>query len=208
MITLLIVEDHPAIADALGALLAGDEIAIEGVVHDAAAAALALDRTPPDVVLCDVMLGGNDRGFELLERYGTAAAFVMYSAFDFPAHHARAIELGALAFVSKMADAQEIQGAVRRAAEGKATFPPHILASARGAARRPTARELEVIRHVARGETNDALAARFGLRVKSIEGALRRLFDRYSVDNRTQLVALAMREGWITAIPGGQRAQD
>ena len=45
---------------------------------------------------------------------------------------------------------------------------------------------------------NEEIATRLGLRVKSVEGTLRRLFDRYGANNRTQLVALATRQGWLS----------
>ena len=200
-IRLLIVEDHPAIAEGLAALLgAPDDVEVVGVAADADAADRLLETDPPTVVLCDIMLRGRDRGFGLLDRHRERTRFVMFSAFDFPAHHARAIESGAMGFLSKLAPADDLLHAVRRAADGRTTFPPPILASARSAPRRPTARDLALLAEVARGGTNEELAERFGVRVKSIEGALRRMFDRYVVENRTQLVALASRQGWLTDI--------
>jgi len=201
MIRLLIVEDHAAIAEALGALLGtGHEVHVHGVVRDAATAEARLGSDPPDVVLCDVMLGGSDRGFDLLRRFGSDAAFVMYSAFEFPAHHARALELGAKGYVSKTAPVDEIVAVIRRAAAGQRAFPRQVLDSARAAPAPPTARELQVIAMVAAGATNEQLAEQLGLRVKSVEGTLRRLFDRYGVRNRTQLVALANRQGWLMPV--------
>ncbi|HET7727661.1 MAG TPA: response regulator transcription factor [Candidatus Limnocylindrales bacterium] len=203
MIRMLIVEDHAAIADALAALLASaDDLQVDVVCRDKECAEAQLLTDPPDVVLCDVMLGGRDRGFELLRAFGADVAFVMYTAFEFPAYHAQAIEYGARGYVSKTAPIAEIQHAIRRAAAGKHAFPQRVLDSARAAATPPTARELFAIRLVADGATNDEIADGLGLRVKSVEGTLRRLFDRYGVNNRTQLVALATRQGWLSSSDG------
>ena len=120
MIRLLIVEDHAAIAEALGALLgSGADVRVQAICRDKECAETQLLTNPPDVVLCDVMLDGHDRGFELLRAFGSEVAFVMYSAFDFPAYHARALEYGARGYISKMAPVAEIQSAIRRAAAGK-----------------------------------------------------------------------------------------
>lgn len=203
MTRLLIVEDHAAIAEALGALLASaGDVQVVAICRDRECAETQLLTNPPDVVLCDIMLDGRDRGFELLRAFGADVAFVMYSAFEFPAYHARALEYGARGYVSKMAPVEEIRSALRRAAAGRQAFSKRVLDSARAAAAPPTARELYAIRLVADGATNEEIAERLGLRVKSIEGTLRRLFDRYGVNNRTQLVALATRQGWLSSQDG------
>ena len=197
---LLIVEDHPALARGLALLLgANADIAVTAVCTDAASAAEAIGRTHPDVVLCDVMLDGRDSGFDLLAAFGTRSAFLMYSAYDFPAHHARAIAGRAAGFVSKSADTDTLLRAIRQVAAGGRWFPSDIVASARGAARPPTGRESELLALLAQGASNELIATRLGIRVKTVEGMFRRLFDRYDVGNRTQLVQLAQREGWLTS---------
>jgi two-component system response regulator DesR len=153
------------------------------------------------VVLCDVMLTGRDDGFRLLAAHHAEARFVMYSAFDFPAHHVRAIDEGAAGYVSKMADADEIARAIRRVAAGGVAFGPEVLASARQAPRPPTPRERQVLELLVDGASNDEMARGLGIRVKTIEGTIRRLFDRYSVENRTQLARYALRQGWLTSGP-------
>jgi DNA-binding NarL/FixJ family response regulator len=199
VIRLAIVEDHTAIAEGLAALLGSEpDIEVETIVGTAEAAHRLLTTDGPDVVLCDVMLGGRDQGFALLEEHAARTRFVMYSAYDFPAHHVRAVAGGAYGYVSKVAPAEEIVAAIRHAAAGERAFAPHVLRSARGAAPRPTARELQLLELLADGATNDELARRLAISSKTVEGTIRRLFDRYGVDNRTQLARLAMRQGWLT----------
>ena len=200
MIRLVVIEDHPAIAEALAALLRQEEdLAVEHVLADPDTAAELLATTPPDVVLCDVMLGGRDAGFDLLTSVGGRSRFVMYSAYDFPSHHSKAIARGAYGFVSKLASAEDIVAAIRRAANGEKSFAPHVLRSARAAPPEPTRRELQLLELLAEGASNDELAARLDISPKTVEGTIRRLFDRYSVENRTQLARLAMRQGWLTS---------
>jgi DNA-binding NarL/FixJ family response regulator len=215
VIRLLIVEDHPAIAEGLAALIgATQDIDVVGVTSDESEARQLIARQSPDVVLCDVMLNGRDAGFDLLRAHRGDAAFVMYSAFDYPAHHVKAIEGGAAGYLPKTAEVELIVRAIGRAAAGEHTFPPDVLDSARRAPRPPTRRERELLVRLAAGATNEDLAAALGLRVKSVEGMLRRLFDRYGTDNRTQLARYASQQGWLTgglgddAGPGSEDDED
>ena len=204
-IRLAIVEDHPAIAQGLGRLLASaPDVEVVTVTDDPAGIDALIEGpegTRPDVVLCDVMLGGRDRGFELLERHFAEARFLMFSAYEFPAHHRRAVEEGAAGFVSKLASADEILHAIRQVHAGGSMFSVEVLRSARRAPRNPSDRELELLRLLAEGASNEAIGARLRIRPKTVEGMLRRLFDRYVVENRTQLARFAMRQGWLTADP-------
>ena len=94
-IRVAIVDDHPATAEGLAALLSTEpDIAIVGTAA-AVEGARALIRTAgPDVVLCDVELAGGGRGFALLEtaepRGAVRPAVVFLSAYDYPAFHATA----------------------------------------------------------------------------------------------------------------------
>lgn len=204
MITLAIVEDHALVVQGIGALLQDEpDINLVGTAADAKHARALLAEKRPDVVLCDVVLAGDDDGLALLSLARTRGgpAFIMFSAFARPDYHARAVELGASGYLTKMVSIEELTRAIRRVAGGGKVFPPAVLHSARTALRRPSARQREVIALVAQGDRNDDIAHRLSVHIKTVEGQLRRLFDRYGVSNRTELVAVAVREGWIRA-PG------
>jgi DNA-binding NarL/FixJ family response regulator len=61
----------------------------------------------------------------------------------------------------------------------------------------PSAREGQVISCVAAGSTNAEIGAELGIDERTVESHLRRLFDRYGVESRTELVKYAVRAGWI-----------
>jgi len=196
----MILEDHPAIAQGLATLLGSvSDIRIVGVCRDLQQALELFPRARPDVVLCDVMLGNRDAGLDLLRERGLDARFLMYSAYDFPAHHKQAVEAGAAGFISKTADPDELIAAIRRVEGGGTWFSPTIMSSARSARRVPTRRELQLLTLLADGESNTEIARIMSIGIKTVEGMLRRLFDRYAVENRTQLARLAREEGWLTA---------
>lgn len=197
VIRVAILEDHAAIAEGLGALLATSGMRVVGIAHTATEAHDLIRVEQPAVVLCDVMLGGRDAGLELAERHGARSRFLMLSAYDFPAHHARAVRAGAAGYLSKLEDAATLLEAIRAVAAGRRVFSPAVLASAKRALKPPTDRECELLVCLADGASNDACAEALGISVKTVEGMLRRLFDRYGAGNRTQLVRVATREGWL-----------
>jgi two-component system response regulator NreC len=204
MITLAIVEDHALVAQGIQALLEGEpDITLVGTAADTSGARDLLTEKRPDVVLCDVVLAGDEDGLALLSlaRKKGGPTFIMFSAFARPDYHARAIDLGASGYVTKMISIEELTHAIRHVAAGGTVFPPSVLRSARTALRRPSPRQREVISLVAIGHRNDDIAQLLSVEVKTVEGQLRRLFDRYGVKSRTELVRVAESEGWIQA-PG------
>ena len=88
----------------------------------------------------------------------------------------------------------ELVEAIRCAAAGGEAFG---CGPDQSAATRLTARELEVVRQVADGRSNDEIGAALGITTKTVEGHLRRLFERLGVQSRTELATRAVREGWL-----------
>ena len=200
MIRVALVEDHPAIADGLIALLGGEpDVVVVGAASDAASADRLIASTSPDVVLCDVRLAGSGDGdgLDVLARHTPGPAFIMLTAFVYPSYYVAATEGGAKGYISKMATIGQILAAVRTVAAGGTAFPKEAQGLIRSAMRRPTPRELEILVLVADGHGNAEVAERLGLRVKTVESQLRRMFDRYDVASRTALVHLAEGQGWL-----------
>ncbi len=197
MIRVAIVEDHPAIADGLAALITGsDDVTVIGTARDVLSANTLIEHEAPDVVLCDIRLTEAGDGFELVGRHRAGPAFIILSAYWYPSYHVRAIELGAKGYLSKMATVEQIISAVKTVAAGGTAFPAAARQAANDALRVPTPRELEILGLVAEGLSNADIAERLSLRIKTVESQLRRLFDRYDVTSRTALVRLAARQGW------------
>jgi DNA-binding NarL/FixJ family response regulator len=199
MIRLLIVEDHAAVAEGLAALVRSEpDVVLVGTAGDPREASRMIESGTPDVVLCDVMLGGLRAGFDLLAEWpGRSPAFIMFSAYAYPDYYVTALERGAAGYLLKMATIEEVMTAIRMVAAGGRAFPVDAVRAARRARRRPTPRQGQIIDLLAAGRTNEEIARALSIHVKTVEGQLRRLFDRYDVGNRTELVMVAESEGWI-----------
>jgi DNA-binding NarL/FixJ family response regulator len=198
VIRLAIVEDHPAIAEGLTALLQAEaDLTVVGAAGDSVAADRLISAQSPDVVLCDIRLSGDVDGLAILARYPEWPRFIMLSAYSYPSYYVAAFEHGAKGFLSKMATVDQIVSAVRKVAAGGTAFPPEVLKSVRLALRPPTPREAQILALVADGRANSEIAEALSLRIKTVESQLRRMFDRYDVTSRTSLVRVAQRQGWI-----------
>ena len=197
MIRLAIVEDHPAIAEGLTALLRTEtDLVVVGTASDGDAADRLIETESPDVVLCDIRLAGAVDGLEILARHPSGPAFIFLSAYSFPSYYVGAVERGAKGYLSKLATIDQILAAVRTVAAGGTAFPVDVRRAVRTALRPPTPREAQILALVAEGVTNAEIAERLSLRVKTVESQLRRMFDRYDVTSRTALVRVAQAQGW------------
>src|ERR1700730_11999494 len=124
MIRVAIVEDHPAIADGLAALLKGStDVVVVGTARDVRSAATLIERESPDVVLCDIRLSAAGDGFDLVRRHRSGPAFIILSAYWYPSYHVRAVALGARGYLSKMATVDQILAAIKTVGGGGTGVP-------------------------------------------------------------------------------------
>ena len=200
-IRVLLVDDHPAILDAVGAgVRAAPDLALAGTARSLGEARAALEAAAGalDVVVSDVQLAGEAEGLRLLEAIGAdGPAVLLLSSFDQPPLIRTAFERGAAGYLIKTSEVTEVLDAVRTVAAGGTAFSAAMLRAIRSAPRRPSDREIEVLALLCGGASNDEIGVRLGVTEKTVESHLRRLFDRYGVLSRTELAVLALREGWV-----------
>jgi DNA-binding NarL/FixJ family response regulator len=200
-IRVAIVDDHPVLREGTAALLAGQAgLDVVGVAGSVDEAETLVSTTDVDVVLLDIRLG-TDSGLRWLAAADGAArpAVVVLTSYDYPQYADAAMRLGASGFVLKTAPIAELIDAIRRAAAGGMAFAKRP--GAAGGAVRLSERELDVVRLVVEGLSNDEIGARLGIGAKTVESHLRRLFERLDVASRTELATRALREGWLEVPP-------
>ncbi len=200
MIRLYLVEDHPAVASGLVKVLgAMAEMEVVGSAVSIESALLDIGREQPDVVVCDVMFGDEPRGFQLaqaLARSETHVPVLFYSSHDLPWFLTRALEVGAAGYVLKTESEVYLREAIVQVAHGRPAVPMEAL---RGPNKRrpPSSRETEIIALTGAGLSNGEMASRLAISQKTVESHIARLFMRYNVRNRTELVTLALGQGWL-----------
>jgi DNA-binding NarL/FixJ family response regulator len=203
-IRIAIVDDHPVLREGTAALLAAQPgLEVTGVASTLVEAEALLASAPVDVVLLDIRLGTDSglRWLTVADPDRPKPAVVVLTSYDYPQYAEAALRLGASGFVLKTAPIAELLDAIRRAAAGGLAFGVRPGRSRTLA--RLTERELDVVRLVVDGRSNDEIAGRLGIGPKTVESHLRRLFERFDLASRTELATRALREGWLEVPPAG-----
>jgi DNA-binding NarL/FixJ family response regulator len=199
MIRVLVVDDHAVVRAGLVSLLATTEdIAVAGEARDGSLAVDMAIAMRPDIVLMDASMPGID-GVEAASRIVRAwpdARIVMLTSF---ADHDRVIsslDAGAVGYLLKDADPDELLRAIRAAAAGESPLSPRAAnvlllsrtkpAAASRADQRLSAREMEVLRHLHAGLANKQIAQIMGIAEKTVKAHLTSIFTRIGVADRTQ----------------------
>jgi DNA-binding NarL/FixJ family response regulator len=204
-VRLIVVDDHPVVREGTAALLAAQPgIDVVGTAESVDEAAALIGGVPADVLLLDIRLG-TDSGLRLLTDAAppdqARPAIIVLTSYDYPQYAEAALRLGASGFVLKTAPIAELLDAIRRVAAGGLAFSVRPRSGA--AIARLSGRELDVVRLVVDGRSNDEIGARLGIGPKTVESHLRRLFERFDLASRTELATRALREGWLDVPPIG-----
>lgn len=194
-----IVDDDALFREGLTAVLSGLGVSVESVHSGEALETFLAD--PPDIVLVDVMLDGSPHGLRLVRDLTATGsrkpAAIVLSSFA-PRHFVQlARDNGAAGYLPKDVDTETLLAAMRVVAGGGHVFPPARQPLGRG----PSPREVEIIRCVAEGLSSEEAGLRLGITGRTVESHLARMFQRYSIASRTQLVLFAARKGWIVELP-------
>ena len=206
-IRLVVVDDHMVFREGLRALLGRvDEIDIIGEAATTQEAIEVTENLRPDVVLMDLHLpggGGEVATTTILTAHPEVAVLVLTMHSD-DAHLRHALNAGARGYLLKDAEPDAIIRAIVAVSEGQAIFDPGIAARVIAAtvaphAERPfpvlTEREHEILDRLARGLRNDAIAARMGISIKTVQNNVSTILLKLGATDRAQAVALARDAG-------------
>lgn len=204
MIRVLIVDDDRMVARSLAQALASVGLETVGAVIDPRQAVSTAAVTAPDVILSDVMFGGEPSGLGLpksLLEADLQVPVLFLSSFANPWFVRTARDAGGAGYLFKTQELSVLLDALTRVARGGSAFP-----EAPVTVRGPSHRELEVLRGVAAGLTNDQIAYQLGISSPTVATHLRRISARYQTQTRTGLAMLALKKGWLVRLPEGLEA--
>jgi len=203
-IRVAIADDHRVVRVGLEQLLATfDDVERIGSADGGEAAVTLCQAERPDVLLLDLSMPDLD-GVEVTRRLADAAPevrIVVFTSFSDRERIVQALDAGAIGYLLKDAEPDEIHAAIRAAARGEAPLAPKAAAAllAERGSRSPavelTAREREVLALVVAGLANKQIARRLGISEKTVKGHLTNLFTRIGVTDRTQAALWAERTG-------------
>jgi DNA-binding NarL/FixJ family response regulator len=202
-IRLLIVDDHLVVRIGLKALLSAQEDIDVIAMADSGEAALGLLKSHEvDLVLLDLRMP-HLSGVETLRRIREIVPelrIVVVSSYEYDEEIYAAVQAGALGFVHKEADAQEILWAIRSVFAGRQAFPAHVLKklSEGHMTAGLSGRELEVLQLVARGLTNKDVARTLNLSQFTVRNHLNHITQKLEATDRTEAIYIALHTGLIS----------
>lgn len=210
-IRVFLADDHAVLRAGLKLLLASQEdIQVCGEASSGREAVARVAETKPDVVVMDLRMAGLD-GIEATREISglpEPPKVLVLSMYDDPEFMDRAIEAGASGYALKRDAGSELLSAIRALARGEAYLAPSlttvVLKRLSGESDAPatpepelSARELDVLRHLALGLTNRQIAEALGLSVKTVETYRARVIEKMGVRGRVGLVRYAIAHGLL-----------
>ena len=214
-IRVVIADDHPLVREGLRRYLDGEaDILVVGEASDGRELLEVIDSSdaPPDIVLLDVSMpgmGGVEAARQIRTRHPESDV-VMLSAFDERDFVVASVRAGARGYILKTGDTDQVIRATRLVASGTMVIDPSLIPllvdellpgerPARAATTSSlTARESEVLQLAAYGKTNREIAQRLSSSPEAVKKHLEHIFQKLHVHDRTEAVAVAIREGLVS----------
>ncbi len=210
-ITILLVDDHEVVRQGLRAYLdAQPDFHVIGEAPSGEEAVEAAAEYLPDVMLMDLVMsgiGGVDATRRVKDITPRTQIVVLTSyhqdEFIFPA-----LQAGAISYVLKDVDMEDLADAVRKAARGEAVLHPRVaerviqeINGAKGGVFNPftdlTNREMEVLRLIARGMSNSSIAEELFISENTVKGHVSNILSKLQLADRTQAAAYAWEQGLV-----------
>ncbi|MGX9218593.1 response regulator [Massilia varians] len=197
-IRILLVDDHPLVRDGLRARLeAAPRLRVVGEAGSSQEAIEQAGPCQPDLVLMDINMKGGS-GIEatarLLQHYPGVAVLVL-SMHDKPEYVTQAIQAGARGYVLKDAPGKDIVLAIDTVMGGGIYYSAGLarqLASPAASSDLLTAREQEVLEHIAGGQSNKQIARALELSVRTVETHRLNIKRKLGIEGQAELIRFAV----------------
>ncbi len=167
----------------------------------------------PDVAIMDISMPKMD-GIEATRRIKVVCPSInvlILSAYDDDQFIFSLLEAGAAGYLLKSIRSHELLDAVRAVYSGESVLHPSIArkvlnrfvsASGKPEGKEPSVmlsdREMEVLKLAAKGLSNQDIAEKLCLSIRTVQGHLGHIFNKLQVGSRTEAVVRALKEGWVT----------
>lgn len=202
-IRLMIVDDHPMVAEGIEALLEGfDDIEVLATLSDGAQAVRVAAELQPDVILMDLNMPKVNglAATEMILENNPRSRVLILSMHDTPEYISSALNHGAMGYILKDVPTEEIKLAVDTVAKGQR----YLCSGAKGAIapsedgddREPlTNREQNILLQLAQGKSNKEVAIALDISVRTVETHRRNIKRKLGISSTAGLTRYAMEHG-------------
>jgi DNA-binding NarL/FixJ family response regulator len=194
MIRVLLADDHGLVREGLSRLLGGvPDIDVVALAADGNEVVRLADEHRPDVILMDLRMPGIN-GSEATRRVlknDPTPQIVILTSFSEREEILAALDAGAIGYLLKDAEPDELIRGIRAAAQGESPLAPRAARTLIGSRSAPPShqlsdREREVLELVTRGLSNKLIARELGISEKTVKAHLTTIFHRIGVTDRVQ----------------------
>ena len=209
-IRVLVVDDHFVVRKGVCALLTDAEgVAVAGEAADGREAVTQAGLLRPQVILMDLRLPELD-GVEAIRAIlgqQPEVGIIVLTGYGLESQVLAAVEAGAMGYLTKNAEREELVAAIRRVAEGELCIPAGLTrrllghvrpGSGGGLAESLTEREAEVLRLLARGRSNQKIAAELGIAEITVRTHVSHVLGKLGANNRVEAALHALRAGLVS----------
>jgi len=210
-IRLLIVDDYPVVVSGLMAMFKDhDEIEVVGVANNGVKAVELAASLRPQVVLMNVAMPEMD-GIEAtrcIKREVPETNILIFSGLSSNDKVMPSLNAGAIGYILKDADKEDLLQAIHQVARGEAWLHPSIVGHVlkqisgveeqEGLVEKLTEREMDVLKFMAHGYSNQEIARLLVVSSATVHSHVSRILAKLQVSSRTQAVIYAMRAGVVT----------
>ncbi len=208
-ISVLVADDHQVVRLGLKNILEGTGVVVSAEATSGEEVLQKVAAEKPDVVLMDVRMPNGD-GLHVLGRLKLDypdLPVILFSSYDNPTYIARAVALGAAAYVLKHDSRERLLETIQLAVRGESAWTREELRRVTGALATPrvvsdvevplTQRESEVLRQLANGLTNKEIALALGISYETVKEHVQHILRKIGVSDRTQAAVWAVRKGLV-----------
>jgi len=209
MIRVVLIDDHEMVRAGVSAFLSTQpDIEVVGEASDGATGAELAIAEKPDVVLMDLVMEPVD-GVESTKRIKVSwkeAKILVVTSFLDDEKVYPVIEAGAMSYVLKTANANEIADAIRQTAAGNPVMAAQVTGKMLERLRHPettlheslTAREREILQLMAEGKANQVIADELYISLKTVKTHVSNILTKLDVYDRTQAVVYAFQHNLVS----------
>ena len=210
-ITVLLVDDHEVVRSGVSAFLESQpDFEVVGEAKSGTEAVNLALKHVPDVVLMDLVMAKMD-GVEAtrqVKNVSPRTKIVVLTSYHQDEYIFPALQAGAISYILKDVKMDDLAEALRRAAQGEATLHPRVasrvIQELHGANREEfnpytelTEREMEVLKLIAKGQSNSEIAESLVISVNTVKGHVSNILSKLHLADRTQAAVYAWQQGIV-----------
>jgi two-component system nitrate/nitrite response regulator NarL len=215
----VLVDDHTLFRKGLAELLEREDLVhVDAITGDPGEVAALLRQYTPDVLLLDLNIAGTDGILVMqdLRRDGFTLPVLLLTVSEAEEDMARALRSGANGYLLKSMEPDELVDAIQRAARGESVVAPAMTAklvrmldskntSSTSLLESLTQREREILSHLARGESNKAIARALDISYDTVKLHVRHILAKLNLSSRVEAAVFAVENRLTPGIDAGRK---